>query len=60
MFCCVKPADYIRQALWYVATENKLAFQVVLLSEEDKELLDKVRERLANPKKVIKVSLDDL
>ncbi|HLS51488.1 MAG TPA: type II toxin-antitoxin system RelB/DinJ family antitoxin [Burkholderiaceae bacterium] len=56
----VKPADYIRQALQYVATENKLPFYPVLLSEEDKELLDVVKKRLANPQKGIKVKLNEL
>lgn len=56
----VKPADYIRQALQYVAAEHKLPFHPVLLSEEDKELLEVAKERLAHPQKGIKVNLDEL
>ena len=44
----------IRQALQYVATENKLLFYPVLLSEEDKRLLEVVKEHLSNPQKGIK------
>ena len=56
----VRPADYIRQALQYVAVENKLPFHPVLLSEEDKALLEVAKERLAHPQKGIKANLDKL
>lgn len=56
----ITPSEYLRQALQYVATQNELPFQSTVLTSEDQDLLNLARERLANPKKGIKVDLDDL
>ncbi len=56
----VTPSDLLRQTLQYVADQQKLPFKTMVVSEEDAELLEIVKQRLANPQKGIKVSLDDL
>lgn len=55
----VTPSELMRQALKYVAERGQLPFRPVLMTEEDEALLNTVRERLADPKRV-KVTLDDL
>lgn len=55
----VTPSEFMRQALQYVAEQGRLPFRPVLMSEDDEELIAKVRERLATPQR-IKVELDDL
>lgn len=55
----VTPSELLRQTLEYVAENRRLPFKPVLLTDEDAELLDIVRERLQEPQPV-KVSLDDL
>lgn len=56
----VTPSELLRQTLEYVAQSGKLPFRQVLLSHEDADLIEVVRERLANPQPGVKVSLDDL
>lgn len=55
----VTPSEFMRQALQYVAEQGRLPFRPVLMSEDDEELVAKVRERLATPQRV-RVELDDL
>ena len=55
----VTPSEFMRQALQYVAEQGRLPFRPVLMSEDDEELVAKVRERLATPQRVM-VELDDL
>ena len=55
----ITPSELLRQTLEYVAENHRLPFKPVLLTEEDAELLETVRERLKDPQ-VVKVSLDDL
>lgn len=55
----ITPSELLRQTLEYVAQSGKLPFQSALLSNEDFELLNTVKERLKNPQPV-KVSLEDL
>jgi len=55
----VTPSELLRQTLEYVAENRRLPFKPVLLTDEDAELLDIVRERPQEPQPV-KVSLDDL
>ncbi|UQB42275.1 type II toxin-antitoxin system RelB/DinJ family antitoxin [Thiomicrospira microaerophila] len=55
----ITPSELLRQTLKYVAQNHKLPFKPALLSEEDFDLLETVRERLNDPKPVA-VSLDDL
>ena len=54
------PIPLLRQALEYVAEQERLPFKVAVLTDEDEELLAIVRERLANPSPKIRVSLDEL
>ena len=56
----ITPSELLRQTLQYVAEQKKLPFKTIVVSDEDAELLAIVKERLAKPQKVIKVSLDDL
>ena len=56
----VTPSELLRQTLPYVVDQKKLPFKTIVVSEEDAELIAIVKERLANPQKSIKVSLDDL
>ncbi len=55
----VTPSDVLRQTLEYVADNGRLPFSQRVLSDEDIELLEVVRERLRDPKPV-RVTLDDL
>lgn len=55
----VTPSERLRQALEYVAENGKLPFQRTLLNDEDRQLIEIVRERLRDPKPV-RVTLDDL
>ena len=55
----VTPSDVLRQTLEYVADNGRLPFSQRVLSHEDIELLEVVRERLRDPKPV-RVTLDDL
>lgn len=55
----VTPSEVLRQTLEYVAQNNKLPFQSVLVNEEDLELLEKAKQRLMSPQRV-KVKLDEL
>ncbi len=56
----VTPSEFIRQALEYVAEQQRTPFKIVVLTDEDEELLAIVRERLAKPSPKIRISLDDL
>ena len=56
----ITPSDLIRQTFKYVVETGKLPVQRVILSNDDRELLALVRERLASPQGSIAVSLDDL
>lgn len=53
------PSELLRQTLEYVATNERLPFRQVLLSDEDAALIEASRQRLKNPKPV-RVTLDDL
>lgn len=55
----VSPSDVLRQTLEYVAQNNRLPFQSVLVDDQDRELLAIAKQRLSAPQ-CIKVSLDDL
>jgi RHH-type rel operon transcriptional repressor/antitoxin RelB len=55
----VTPSEALRMTLEYIAENQKLPFKQTLLSDEDAELVEIVRERLRNPKPV-RVTLDDL
>lgn len=53
------PSEALRLTLEYIAENERLPFKQTLLSDEDAELIEIVRERLRNPKPV-SVTLDDL
>ncbi|RLM25791.1 MULTISPECIES: type II toxin-antitoxin system RelB/DinJ family antitoxin [Brenneria] len=55
----VTPSEALRLTLEYIAENERLPFKQTLLSDEDAELVEIVRERLRNPKPV-RVTLDDL
>lgn len=54
------PSDFFRDLLEYVVREKKLPIKKVTLSDEDEELLEIVRHRLANPGKRTRVTIDEL
>lgn len=54
------PSESLRQPLQYVADQKKLPFKGIVAPHDYTALLALVRERLANPKKGINVSLDEL
>ncbi|SFO05968.1 type II toxin-antitoxin system RelB/DinJ family antitoxin [Xenorhabdus japonica] len=60
----LSPSDAMRLFLRYVAENEKLPFAEVsvMVSEldEDKDILEVVRERLKNPAKRIRVNLDEI
>ncbi|RYY80502.1 MAG: type II toxin-antitoxin system RelB/DinJ family antitoxin [Moraxellaceae bacterium] len=56
----MKPLKSLRQPLQYVADQKKLLFKTIMASNDDTALLALVRERLADPQKGIRVSLDEL
>ena len=55
----VTPSEALRLMLEYIAENERLPFKQTLLSDEDAELVEIVKERLRNPKPV-RVTLDDL
>ncbi len=55
----VTPSELMRQVLQYVAERGQLPFEPVLVDEDDEALIATLRERIANPQRVM-VSLDDL
>ncbi|MMZ68395.1 Antitoxin RelB [compost metagenome] len=55
----VTPSEALRLMLEYIADNGRLPFKQTLLSDEDAELVEIVKERLRNPKPV-RVTLDEL
>ena len=55
----VTPSESLRLMLEYIADNERLPFKQTLLSDEDAELVEIVKERLRNPKPV-RVTLDEL
>ena len=55
----VTPSEALRLMLEYIADNERLPFKQTLLSDEDAELVEIVKERLRNPKPV-RVTLDEL
>ncbi|OOH88080.1 bifunctional antitoxin/transcriptional repressor RelB [Pasteurellaceae bacterium 15-036681] len=56
----VTPTEAIRQYFQYIADNKKLPIKNIPVTDDELELLETVRHRLANPQTAIKVSLDDL
>ena len=55
----VTPSEALRLMLEYIADNERLPFKQTLLSDEDAELVEIVKERLCNPTPV-RVTLDEL
>ncbi|HFE3631913.1 TPA: type II toxin-antitoxin system RelB/DinJ family antitoxin [Escherichia coli] len=55
----VTPSEALRLMLEYIADNERLPFKQTLLSDEDAELVEIVKERLRKPKPV-RVTLDEL
>ncbi|HDT2076698.1 type II toxin-antitoxin system antitoxin, RelB/DinJ family [Enterobacter cloacae] len=56
----ITPTEAVRLLFQYVAETGRMPVKTVTISDNEEELIQAVRERLANPQKGIKVSLDDL
>ncbi len=56
----VSPSEAVRLLFQYIAENERLPVKAVTVSDTENELIKTVRERLANPQKGIRVSLDEL
>ena len=56
----ITPTEAVRLLFQYVAETGRMPEKTVTISDGEDTLIQTVRERLANPQKGIKVSLDDL
>ncbi|HCT7897061.1 TPA: type II toxin-antitoxin system RelB/DinJ family antitoxin [Enterobacter cloacae] len=56
----ITPTEAVRLLFQYVAETGRMPVKKVTISDSEDALIQTVRERLANPQKGIKVSLDDL
>lgn len=56
----ITPTEAVRLLFQYVAENGRTPVKTVTISDSEDALLQTVRERLANPQKGIRVSLDDL
>lgn len=56
----ITPSEAIRLYFQYITDNQRLPIKSVMLTDEEQELLETVRYRLAHPQKGIKVSLDEL
>ena len=56
----ITPTEAVRLLFQYVAETGRMPVKTITISDGEEALIQTVRERLANPQKGIKVSLDDL
>ncbi|MDG1641039.1 type II toxin-antitoxin system RelB/DinJ family antitoxin [Klebsiella huaxiensis] len=56
----ITPTEAVRLLFQYIAENGRMPVKTVTISDSEEALVQIVRERLANPEKGIKVSLDDL
>ena len=56
----ISPSEAIRLYFQYITENQKLPIKSVSVTDEDQEVVETVRYRLANPQQGIKVSLDEL
>nr|WP_287857470.1 type II toxin-antitoxin system RelB/DinJ family antitoxin [Klebsiella sp.] len=56
----ITPTEAVRLLFQYLAENGRMPVKTVTISDSEEALVQIVRERLANPEKGIKVSLDDL
>lgn len=56
----ISASEAVRLVLEYVAINNRLPVQVALLADEDAEIIQLARQRLATPAKRTRVTLADI
>lgn len=56
----ISPSEAIRLYFQYISDNRSLPIKQAVITEEEDELLQTVRYRLANPQPGIKVTLDEL
>lgn len=56
----ITPSEAIRLYFQYITDNRSLPIKQAVITDEEDELLQTVRYRLANPQPGIKVTLDDL
>ncbi|MGX2968003.1 type II toxin-antitoxin system RelB/DinJ family antitoxin [Ursidibacter sp. B-7004-1] len=56
----ISPSEAIRLYFQYITDNRSLPIKQAVITDEEDELIQTVRYRLANPQQGIKVSLDDL
>ncbi|HAV1239812.1 TPA: type II toxin-antitoxin system RelB/DinJ family antitoxin [Salmonella enterica] len=56
----VSMSEAVRLTLEYIAQNNRLPVNPVLLADDDAELIEIARQRLANPGKRTRVNLADI
>lgn len=56
----VSPTEAVRLLFQYIAENERLPLKTLTVSDEEDELIKTVRERLASPRKGIRVTLDEL
>lgn len=56
----ISPSEAIRLYFQYITDNHSLPIKQAVITDEEDELLQTVRYRLANPQPGIKVTLDDL
>ncbi|WP_039905464.1 type II toxin-antitoxin system RelB/DinJ family antitoxin [Acetobacter tropicalis] len=54
------PSDIVRNMYEHIQKTRIIPFTKEVLSHDDKELLEIVRERLANPGQITRVTIDEL
>lgn len=56
----ISPSDAVRHFLAYVATTGKMPIKQILVSDEDADLYDIVKKRMAETDKIHDTTLDEL
>lgn len=56
----LSPSDALRTFLEYVATTGKMPIKQVLVSDDDADLYELVKQRISEPHKFKDTTLDDL
>lgn len=56
----ISPSDLLRQTLQYVAEQGKTPFKTIIVTDEDADLYNLVRQRINEPHKFKETTLDDL
>lgn len=56
----ITPSEAVRLCFEYIAHNKKLPVKEIVVSTEDMDLLEVVKERLSNPEQAIRVNVNDL